>query len=374
MRRLELISTPDPFQGLDPQVHSLRLHSAVEQVATYLKEELGQGTWTGEMPGVGALARELGVNHKTVEAALGRLVKEGALVEQGPRRRRRIDLSVQSGSTRPLRIAILLFERSDSRVDYIVEIQHELNEAGHSPFYPQKTLEDLGMEVKQVASFVKRTPADAWLVVAGSVAVLEWFGAQPVPAFGLFGRWGTAKIAGVGPKKQDAYAAVVRKLVGYGHRRIVLLARPQRRLPQPGAPERAFLAALEKEGIAVSEYHFPHWENTKADFYRRLESLFKITPPTALVVQEAVLFSAVEQFLARRGLRVPEDVSLVCADPDPTFRWREPSIAHLRLDSAVWCRHILRWAAKVSRGETYVRQLSSHAEFVDGGTIGPAPK
>ena len=77
------------------------------------------------------------------------------------------------------------------------------------------------------------------------------------------------------------------------------------------------------------------------------------------MVQESILFGAVQQFLAGRGLRVPEDVSLVCADPDPDFAWRVPSIAHIRTDSAPWVRHVLRWASKVSQGKHYVRQLSS---------------
>lgn len=51
-----------------------------EQVAAYLREELIQERWSGDMPGMNSLAVELGVNSKTADAALMLLEKEGLLV------------------------------------------------------------------------------------------------------------------------------------------------------------------------------------------------------------------------------------------------------------------------------------------------------
>ena len=69
---------------------------------------------------------------------------------------------------------------------------------------------------------------------------------------------------------------------------------------------------------------------------------------------------------------MPEDVSLICTDSDPNFAWCEPSIAHIRWDYLPVVRRIVRWAANVSIGKTDLRQTSTKAEFVEGGTIGPA--
>lgn len=350
----------------------IRLLSAAEQVAAHLRGELLRGTRGGMMAGVYPLAAELGVNHKTVRAALALLDREGVLVNRGPRRRRIFQMPADRTSVHPLRVAILESEPADRQVDYIVEIQHELAEAGHAPCFARKTQLDLGRDVGRIARLVQHTEADAWLVVAGSREVLGWFAAQAKPAFALFGRMRTVRIAGTGPAKGPAYAAAVRALVAHGHRRIVLLARPHRKLPVPGASERAFLSALEAEGIPVSDYNFPYWEYSKAGFHRCLEALFQVTPPTALVIQEAMLFAAVQQFLSRRRMLVPEQVSLVCADPDPTYEWRIPSVAHIQMNSAPWIRRVLRWAANVSRGEDDRRQVFTKAAFFEGGTIGPA--
>lgn len=51
--------------------------SVTDQVAAVLLDGIRQGRWGDAMPGRLALARELGVNHKTVETALKGLEKAG---------------------------------------------------------------------------------------------------------------------------------------------------------------------------------------------------------------------------------------------------------------------------------------------------------
>ncbi|HSP43490.1 MAG TPA: substrate-binding domain-containing protein [Luteolibacter sp.] len=355
-------------------MQKLKVLSAAEQVAKHLREGVAAGAWRGEMPGGVALAEELGVNHKTVEAALSLLEREGVLVGQGARRARRINPSAGNLTTPSLRIGILLSERDDERFDFMVEIRHRLIESGHVPFVARRTLAELGMNPGKVAALVGRTPADAWLVVAGSRRVMEWFAAGTIPFFGLFGLVRRLNYAGAGPDKAPAYAEVVRTFAGLGHRRIVLLAREQRHLPIPGYPERHFLQALGEAGIESNEYHFPLWEDNIEGFHRCLEVIFRVSPPTALLVQEPMLFAAVQQFLAARGIRVTHDVSLVCDDPDPTFAWQVPTVAHIRWDSRPWVRRVVRWADNIARGKIDRRRILSPAEFVPGGTIGPVAR
>jgi hypothetical protein len=39
---------------------------------------------------------------------------------------------------------------------------------------------------------------------------------------------------------------------------------------------------------------------------------FQHTPPTALIINESLLFIAAQQHLARRGIAAPENISLIC--------------------------------------------------------------
>ena len=68
----------------------MRLLSVSAQVAAHLRAQLKRGVWVETMPGVGTLAKQLDVDHKSVEAALRQLEQECLLAGQGPGRKRRI--------------------------------------------------------------------------------------------------------------------------------------------------------------------------------------------------------------------------------------------------------------------------------------------
>ncbi len=78
--------------------------------------------------------------------------------------------------------------------------------------------------------------------------------------------------------------------------------------------------------------------------------------------------------LARRGLLAPDDLSLICIDIAPDFGSWAPSIARIRWDMDAIVRRIVRWANNVGRGREDRRTIYVQAEFVEGGTIGPAPQ
>lgn len=343
------------------------------QVAEHLRTHLQQGRWQGELPGRDQLAMELGVNRKTVEAALRQLEKERLLINPGKGRRRRI----KTGAVQPtgsLRIAILLSDKNEQGWEVITDILHRLRQAGHMAFYAEKSLADLGMKPSRVAALVARTPADVWLVVAASQEVLEWFIARSLPAFAIFGRLMELRIPSVAPKKLPPLLDATRTLLDLGHRRIALINRPRRRHPQPGVPEQAFLAELKAHGLQSTPYNLPEWEETTDSFHAMLEALFRVTPPTALIVDEAEFFVAVMQFCLGQRLRVPEDISLICTDDHPVFAWCKPKVAHIAWDHRPVVRRVVQWVQNVSQGKPDTRQTFTTARFVNGGTVAAPPK
>lgn len=270
-------------------------------------------------------------------------------------------------------MAILIFDHLDRKLDYMVELHHALVEAGHSVTIPPKSILELGMKVTRISRLVKETEADAWVVCAGPRELLEWFTAQKIPVFALFGRRIGLPVAATGPDKPPALAAATRHLIDLGHRRITLLARVGRRQPEPGESERAFLQELAAHEIPAGEFNLPDWEESREGFQKLLDSLFQITPPTALIVDEVLLFSATLQFLAKKGIQIPEDISVVCTDSDPSFAWCEPSIAHIHWDPSSLAFRIARWSTDLSLGRHNEKQSFIPAEFIDGGTVGAVP-
>lgn len=355
-----------------------RALTAVEQLAAYLREEITTGSLGNTLPGINRLAKELAVSPKTVIAAVAQLEHEGFLSGQGERRRCRVTPPDEKDKA-VLRVGIFAYEQNDRVLPDKVDLMHRLQQAGHAPFFTEKTLQDLGMDAKRVADFAKKTKVDAWIVASASREILEWFAKQPVPTFAQFGRPAGLPIAAMGVAKIPVLKEIIRKMISLGHRRIVMIVRKERRNPkpevfEPAVFEQAFLDELQSYGIKTGPYHLPEWEETIEGFHRCLDSLFKITPPTAMIICETSIFISAKDYLAQKGIISPRDISLVCDDPDHAFSWCSPAISHISWNHDPINRRIVSWADKVARGVVDTRQTSTLAEFVEAGTIGPAPR
>ena len=323
------------------------------------------------MPGRERLAAELGVSGKTVDLAMGLLEKEGLLVPRGRGKRRGITAQRIAGQP-PLRLAIIPYEKADIRLNYMVDLKHQLQEAGHTAEFAGKSLVEMRMEVARVQRLVADTEADAWVVASGSREVLQWFADHPQPVLAFGGRHTGIDIAAATPTKFPAYCQAIDHLVTLGHRRIVLLFRQQHRHPQPSRLAESLLRQMESHGIRVGKFNLPDWDDHPEGLLRALDALFHRTPPTALFLDEPHLFHAARYHLAYRGVLAPDDVSLICTDPDPNFGWCLPTVSHISWKSAPVVRSIVRWARNVSRGKDDRRKIRTRAEFVEGGTVGVA--
>lgn len=347
-----------PFQVKNPS----------EQLADYLREKILDRTWTETMPGEGWIASELAVGRDTVKAAVQQLERQGLLKAQGAGRRRRITLP-KNAASQNLHVNILRYESYDEGSEHMIQLCHKLEQSGHSVSYTPSTLSKLHHDPERVAKHVKANPADAWILVAAGKPVLEWFVESKIPAFALFGRMTGTPIAGAGPTKDDAIRAVVRRLLDLGHRKIVMLAREERRKPTIGPSELIFLDSLKQAGLEVGPYNLPDWEDTPEGFRQCLDSLFKVTPPTACVVQSRMLFNATQHYLARSPYIDLKSVSLCCSDYDFDFDWCHPSVACFHYDLKPVVRYATQWVNKLALGENDKRQIFTKTKFVDGETI-----
>lgn len=358
-------------------MHPIRILSVTEQVAAHLRQGVNDGRWSGRLPGVLRLATECDVSTGVVRAALRQLEAEGLLSGHGLGRSRSI---ATAGAARavatPLRVAIL---RHDARLAdnpqtsmVLTEIVHSLETAGHKVSFCKKSQIELKHNVRHLTRHLAETPADAWVVESGSRPLLEWCASQSTPCLALYGRSGDLPLARTGPDVVPAYQAATRHLLALGHRRMVFIVSAAHRKPSPGKIARAFLEDLNAHGVPTGDYNLPDWEETPEGFSRLLEKLFKSTPPTALIIDEIPHFFAAVAFCARHGIRVPGQVSLVSTDCDAMLDWCHPGFAHMRWDNAPIVRRVVRWAAAVRKGKPDRKTINFPAEFVPGGSIGPA--
>ncbi|HEX5790497.1 MAG TPA: substrate-binding domain-containing protein, partial [Luteolibacter sp.] len=350
-----------------------RPRSTSEQLAEHLRGEILSGRLSGAMPGINQLVQTLGVNSVATTLALQQLEREGLLIAQG-RRRKRLIRPIGRPVNNSLRLGFLHYDaHNELRFDSLL-VRQALIDAGHNPVMAPKTMFDLGMSPERIARHVKTIEVDAWIVYAGSADTLGWFARYEVPTFAIYGRFNTVSLPAMGIRKTHVNEMLIKRLVDLGHRRIIWLAREERRKPHYGRAERFFLEQLELNRIKTGSYNIPDWEESPAGLADCLDRLLKHTPPTAIIVCDPVLFHAVQVHLNHRGFNAPRDVSLYCDDYAESFDWATPSVAHLRWDHRPITRRVLQWTRNLLEGREDRKQSFAQATFVDGDTIGPPPR
>ena len=68
----------------------------------------------------------------------------------------------------------------------------------------------------------------------------------------MYGRSGKVPIAAAFPAMIPAMLEAVQRLIGLGHKRLLMLTRKERREPVPSRPEQLFLDELDAAGITAS--------------------------------------------------------------------------------------------------------------------------
>ena len=354
--------------------------SLAAQTAAHLRAGLRAGQWGGLLPGVIPLSVELQVSPPTVRAALRQLEAEGFLKTRGLGRCRRVaDGPPKADRRRPRRVGVLLHERmvdeNPGRQSALAQLQHEIEQAGHVCFFSRPCMAGLRHEPERIAAYFAEIQADAWVVLSPRPQVLAWLATQPVPAFSLGALGGDNALAGALVDGQPSIAAATRRLLALGHQRLVFIGQSGVRAPRPRTKAEAFIGELKAAGLRWSHgYNLPEWEETPAGFRALLTGLFSATPPTALLIDETPRVMATLAFLAERGLRVPEQVSLVAMQADSSLTWCHPVIAQLRWDTRPLVRRVVRWVVALDNGKPDLEQSVFPSEFVDGGSIGPVWK
>lgn len=357
-------------------MQTLKRLSLIEQTAGHLRQGFEGDRWQGKLPGVGRLALDLGVSKDTVRAALQLLEHEGCIKAQGAGRNRLIVPSkLRPKAQRTLRIAVLLvtpleLENAHSQ-RLILRLVSSIEHLGHECLIIDRVVNAVKHSPARLNTLVQTTAADAWIVYAAGRELLTWFVQKKIPVMALGGRSQDLPVACTRTDISDAMHAAIDHLAQLGHRRIVLISYRLWRFPVRGPGAESFLQRLAHHDLPASDFNLPDWEETPEGLQNLLNSLFQTTPPTALLLVEPSYTVATFAFLAKRGLRVPEDVSIISLMPDSVFLMRRPIIAHFEWPVVSHIRRITRWVQALALGRADHEVKSNAATFIPGGTIGP---
>ncbi|MSU49258.1 MAG: GntR family transcriptional regulator [Opitutus sp.] len=326
--------------------------TVASQVAAQLREQIQSGAWREWLPVERELCKKFHVSRDTLRKALAQLRREEIVtVSRGVGRRivpqagriarrpalRTIGLLAPEPLTRLRPINLLWMDELKGLLQsagFELKIHHGLS------YYHSK-------HGQALARLVRREPQSAWILVLAKEPMQRWFFDNRIPCI----------IAGSGcagidlPTVDLDYRGICRHaantLVRAGHRRIVLL---NHRSPIGGD-----LAS--EIGLQEASQFFPAG-NVQASVAYHDESLDSITsvvrqlmtqrvPPTGIIVANSSWYAATLTALAKHGLGVPEDVSLISRDDDVFLDYLIPPPARYRNDPRVFAKKVLAQVLRV---------------------------
>lgn len=138
-------------------------------------------------------------------------------------------------------------------------------------------------------------------------------------------------------------------LLERGRSRLAFLGNPD--VPEFAARHQGFRAALEQAGRPVADMLLPVHLTTSDSYREMVAFLSDNPPPDGIVAASDVIAMSAMRALAERGLRVPEDVSVVGYDDVDVARYTTPPLTTVRQDLATGARLLVELLVKRMRGE-----------------------
>lgn len=352
--------------------------TAAEQMALHLSQLIRDRRLTGKLPGILSLATEYDVSPATMRSAIRILEEQGWLSHGGAGKPRvaQIPEKISSEPVRSLNVSILPgipFLDEDAIFQRVVlQAQMSIDFAGHHCRMATKSQQDLHHDPERIARYVMDHPADAWILIGPHQSVAQWFIDQKIPAICIGGVIKDLEIASTGMVGIEEFERCLRHLLNLGHRRIVFLW-PEYRVTQPEDSHIQILTkVLLEAGVPVGSYHVPKWKPTPEGLREVLEEQFRFTRPTAIITTYGKWMTGVLTFIAKKGLRVPHDLSLFSLSDDDWFAWTHPKISCLRGDDFQMAKRVSRWVDALAKGKADRSFVGYPITWEIGGTIGPA--
>jgi DNA-binding LacI/PurR family transcriptional regulator len=354
----------------------LRRTTLVAQAVALLERWLAEGRWTGSLPSQRELGDELLVSRTTLRAALRQLARRGLLsMGQGRATAIRCRPSATSVAGALHTVVLLLPEPvwalRPSVVRWVSALRAALPAAGLACVAVEGGHIFRTNPAPHLARLAAAHPRAAWIAFGSTLAMQQWFATRGLPVI-LVG----SVFPGIAlPSIEYDHAAIAQhaaaRLASAGHRRLAILL--QRTGSAADATTCDAFAAARPAG-APPPLVLAHG-GAPAEIDAQLVRLARLRPavrPTALFITKSYAASAALTCLPRLGLRIPEDISVICREDDPFVHYLTPAVARYNSDSSLIARKLGVALARLAAGQplplTHERLMP---RLVPGASIAP---
>ncbi|MFJ4691401.1 LacI family DNA-binding transcriptional regulator [Streptomyces sp. NPDC088766] len=158
-------------------------------------------------------------------------------------------------------------------------------------------------------------------------------------------------VVSVGAANWQGGVTATEHLLALGHERIAVIAGARRRMCST-ARVAGYRSALAAAGLGHRQEYVRHAGFDESVARHRMHELLDLPePPTAVFVCSDRMALGVYEAVAERGLRVPDDISVVGFDDLPESRWTTPALTTVRQPLAEMAATALRLLVRMMDGE-----------------------
>jgi LacI family transcriptional regulator len=342
------------------------------QAAAAIRKAIEEHCWRDFLPSERRLCEMLQVSRPTIRTALRLLAQEG-LIEIRQGRRDRLLSRPRSARPAKSRLVMLVTHQPISRTSFtayqgISEMRAHLAEHGFTTEVFVCPPGSAAAQRRRLETMLRQTRVFCCVLLSVSRELQEFFAARALPALVLGSCHPSVQL----PSLDVDYRAVCRHaagvLRGQGHRRIAFIV-PNAGVAGDLASEAGFREGAEgRPDSDPSATTVVRHDGTNRNLAAKLDALFASDrPPTALLVAKPQHTFFVVVYLLRRGLQVPDDVSLIARDHDFLF---ENALSHYRFKAETFAHRLTRLMFQlVGQGHLPAEASLIFPRFVPCGTV-----
>ncbi|MER7487827.1 substrate-binding domain-containing protein [Streptomyces sp. NPDC126497] len=314
----------------------------------------GAGATAG--PTLAVVAREAGVSVPTASKVVN------GREDVAPETRRRVTEALD-------RLGYIRRPRFDAgRTPRLVDlVVHSLETSGAGAVLhgAEEAAHDAGLELVVSAALTRSRAERGWLdrlVLRGSSGVLFHLAELGEPQYAWLEQHRIpfvmidpvpeppAGVVSVGAANWRGGVTATEHLLGLGHERVAVVA-GHRHTPCADARIAGYRSALAAAGVRHRPEYVRHAGSGEDAAGRRVRELLDLPePPTAVFVCSDRMALGVYTALAERGLRVPDDMSVVGFDDLPEARWLTPALTTVRQPLSEMAATALRLLLRMMEG------------------------
>ncbi len=325
----------------------------VVECVRVMKLRIETGEWSHLLPGERRLAETLQVGRDTIRLTLQQLEREGVLgpAEAGSRRKVHGVVAPRGRKASALRIGLLAYRRLEQLPQpLLLEIDHirgSLADRGGALDIFSPTWYGQRHPSKRLAELLEVEPCSAWILLRSSATVQKWFMDQRVPCLIRGYPHPGIDLPHLDVNWHATARHAAAQLWRMGHRRVVVLS--------PADPLMGVEAAV-RGVMDVGEEGFEatvQIENGTPEGVGRVltRALQMKSPPSAIVATRPRQAATALTWLATRGIRVPQHLSLVSLAWEPFLDHLVPEITGYRTDPDAVAKLVVRRLERLIAGD-----------------------